>query len=230
MVTEIIANSYETSRTLTCLNPAVAEKKITVLYNGIDTTRFSPAPHRSRQGRPLVIGTAGRLSAQKAQHHLIELAGILRERGMPFIIRVAGDGELRESLAAAARDANLQGHIRWEGFIGDIPAFLRELDIFILTSHWEGFGYALIEAMLCGLPVIAFNVSSNPEIVEEGKTGYLVPPYDIALLAAAVERLHQNPVQAIEMGLRGRSRALELFDFQKSLGRLETILHAAVTG
>ncbi|MBM4311523.1 MAG: glycosyltransferase, partial [Deltaproteobacteria bacterium] len=73
VITEIISNSQETSRTLTCLNPEIAQKKITVLYNGIDTARFSPAPHRERQGRPLVIGTAGRLSAQKAQQHLIEL-------------------------------------------------------------------------------------------------------------------------------------------------------------
>ncbi len=230
VVTEIISNSQETSRTLTCLNPAVARKKITVLYNGIDTTRFSPTPRTPLQGRPLVIGTAGRLSAQKAQHHLIELAGQLRERGVSSIIRVAGEGELRESLAAATRAANLQDCIRWEGFVGDIQGFLNELDIFILTSHWEGFGYALIEAMLCGLPVIAFNVSSNPEIVEDGATGYLVPPHDIPQLTEAVERLRLNPAEAHEMGLKGRSRALEFFDFQNSLDRLETILHAAVSG
>ncbi len=230
VVTEIISNSHETSRTLTCLNPAVAEKKITVLYNGIDTGRFPPPVRSISPDRPLVIGNAGRLSAQKAQHHLIELAARLRERSVPFIIRVAGDGELREGLCAATRDANLQDCIHWEGFVADIPAFLHELDVFVLTSHWEGFGYVLIEAMLCGLPVIAFNVSSNPEIVEDGKTGYLAPAYDIAQLAGAVERLRMNPAEACAMGLRGRNRALELFDFQTSLDRLETILNAAVSG
>ena len=98
-----------------------------------------------------------------------------------------------------------------------------------MTSHWEGFGYVLIEAMLCGLPIIAFNISSNPEIVKHGETGFLIPPYDIDKLAEAVERLRTNPAEAREMGRKGRARALELFDFQKSLDSLETILDATVS-
>lgn len=230
VVTEIISNSHETARTLTCLNPAAAEKKITVLYNGIDTGRFSPLYRPIRPDRPLVIGNVGRLSPQKAQHHLIELAGLLRAGRIPFVIRVAGEGELRENLAAATRAESLQEHLRWEGFVADIPAFLNSLDVFVLTSHWEGFGYVLIEAMLCGLPVIAFNISSNPEIVEDGKTGYLVPAYDVPGLARCIELLRSDPAQAKEMGLRGRKRALELFDFQKSLDRLEALLNDTVPG
>ena len=100
--------------------------------------------------------------------------------------------------------------------------------MFVLTSHWEGFGYVLIEAMLCGLPVVAFDTSSNPEIVKHGETGYLIPAYDIDALAEAVERLRTNPAAAHEMGLKGRARALEQFAFQKSLDRLEAILQSPV--
>ena len=200
VVTEIISNSEETTKTLTCCNPEIAKKKITVLYNGIDTGKFSPAEKENPRHRPFVIGNAGRLSKQKAQHHLIELAENLRDRAVLFTIRVAGDGELREDLASQTRAKNLQDCIQWEGFVSDIQSFLNTLDVFILTSHWEGFGYVLIEAMLCGLPVIAFNISSNPEIVEDGKTGYLIPPYDMVKLAEAVERLRTNPAEAQEMG------------------------------
>ncbi len=228
VVTEIISNSEETTNTLTCCNPEIAKKKITVLYNGIDTGTFSPAEKKNLTDRPFVIGNAGRLSQQKAQHHLIELAENLRDRAVSFTIRVAGDGELREDLASQTRAKNLQDCIQWEGFVGDIQSFLNTLDVFILTSHWEGFGYVLIEAMLCGLPVIAFNTSSNPEIVADGKTGYLIPPYDMLKLAEAVEKLRTHPAEAQEMGRKGRSRALELFDFQKSLDKLEQILHSAV--
>jgi len=228
VVTEIISNSEETTKTLTCRNPEIAKKKITVLYNGIDTSKFSPAVKDNLTGRPFVIGNAGRLSKQKGQHHLIELAENLRDKAVSFTIRVAGDGELRESLVSQTRAKNLQDVIQWEGFVGDIKNFLNTVDIFILTSHWEGFGYVLIEAMLCGLPVIAFNTSSNPEIVEDGKTGYLIQPYDMVTLTEAVERLRLNPAEAQEMGRKGRSRALELFDFQKSLDKLENILQTAL--
>jgi glycosyltransferase involved in cell wall biosynthesis len=230
IVTEIISNSEETTKTLTCLNPAISEKKITVLYNGIDTSKFSPAEKKPKPGGPLVIGNAGRLSKQKAQHHLIELAEQLTNKGVSFKILVAGDGELHEELTTKTQEKNLQDHIQWEGFISDIKSFLRKIDVFVLTSHWEGFGYVLIEAMLCGLPVIAFNVSSNPEIVANEETGYLIPPYDIDKLAEAVEQLRLNPAQAREMGQKGRSRAMELFDFQKALNKLETILQTAVRG
>jgi glycosyltransferase involved in cell wall biosynthesis len=230
IVTEIISNSDETTKTLTCRNPEVAAKKITVLYNGIDTSRFSPVEKKSLQGRPLIIGNVGRLSTQKAQHHLIELAEQLRSKGVSFKIAVAGDGELREELTAKTREKNLQEYIQWDGFVSDIQQFLHTIDLFILTSHWEGFGYVLIEAMLCGLPVIGFNISSNPEIVEDGKTGYLIPPYDIEKLTEAVEELRMNPSKIQEMSQKGRARALELFDFQKSLEKLEQILHSAVQG
>ena len=227
-VTEIISNSEETSKTLTCLNPEVSKQKITVLYNGIDTAKFPPMERKSHPDSPLVIGNVGRLSPQKAQHHLIELAEQLKNKGASFKILVAGDGELHEELTAKTRENNLQDHIQWEGFISDIRSFLQNIDVFILTSHWEGFGYVLIEAMLCGVPVIAFNISSNPEIVKDGETGYLIPPYDIDRLAEAVERLRANPVESLEMGQRGRVRALELFDFQKALDKLETILKVPV--
>jgi glycosyltransferase involved in cell wall biosynthesis len=228
IVTEIISNSEETTRTLTRLNPAVAAKKITVIYNGIDTGRFPATERKVSQDRPLVIGNAGRLSPQKAQHHLIELAGLLKAKGTRCTIRVAGDGELREALTAKTRESNLHDTVQWEGFKSNIKEFLDTLDIFILTSHWEGFGYVLIEAMLCGLPVIAFNTSSNPEIVKHGETGVLIPPYDIDKLAETVERLRTNPAEAREMGRKGRARALDLFDFQKALDRLETLLHNPV--
>ena len=227
VVTEIIANSKETAKMLCSCNPTVAEKKITVLYNGIDTNRFSPIERQSVPNRPFVIGNAGRLSIPKAQHHLIELAEQLRNKGASFKILVAGDGELRADLIAKTREKNLQSIVEWEGFISDIKIFLKKLDVFVLTSHWEGFGYVLIEAMLCGLPVIAFNNSCIPEIVEDGETGYLIPPYNIAKLAEAVEDLRRNPSKALEMGWAGRNRALERFDLQKSLDRLETILQKA---
>jgi len=228
IVTEIIANSEETVRTLTCRNQEIAKKKITVLYNGIDTTKFPPAETKRALDGPLVIGNAGRLSPQKAQHHLIELAEQLHDRGIDYTIRVAGDGDLREELESKTREKNLQGCIQWDGFISEIQTFLHSIDIFILTSHWEGFGYVLIEAMLCGLPVIAFDVSSNSEIVADKETGHLIPPYDIDKLTEAVEHLRAHPSEAREMGQKGRDRALRLFDFQTALDKLEKILQTAL--
>lgn len=224
IVTEIIANSEETRRTLVHRNPAIEAQRITVIYNGIDTALFQAVEKKPRQGREFVIGNAGRLSGQKAQYHLIGLAERLRDKGVAFKVAVAGDGELRETLVTETQKKNLQESILWQGFVADMQSFLAGIDVFVLTSHWEGFGFVLVEAMLCGLPVIAFDVSSNPEIVEHEKTGFLVPPYDMDRLVGAVESLRQDPARAREMGRQGRQRALRLFGRTTALDRLEQIL------
>jgi len=106
------------------------------------------------------------------------------------------------------------------GFVEDMPAFMRSIDIFLLSSHWEGFGFVLAEAMANQKPVVAYSVSSNPEIVEQGVTGILVSPSDIPAFAAAVMKLAEDPVIRNDQGVAGRARVLEKFSFSRQLNAL----------
>src|SRR5581483_1240677 len=98
------------------------------------------------------------------------------------------------------------------GRVPDVAAWLRRASVYIQPARWEGFGLAVLEAMICGLPVVATNVSSLPELVVDGVTGVLVPPDDPAALAQGIERALASP----QMGAAGRERALREF----SVGRM----------
>ncbi|MBK9107229.1 MAG: glycosyltransferase [Saprospiraceae bacterium] len=104
---------------------------------------------------------------------------------------------------------------------------MREIDIFVLSSEWEGFGYVLVEAMMQQKPVIAFDLSSNPEIIQSGDTGYLIPFPDYRAFADQLEELILNPDLRKQMGLAGKKRALENFLLEDSVANLEKALDLA---
>ena len=92
---------------------------------------------------------------------------------------IAGEGKLKESLLQKSVEEGVAEQLRFLGFVDNMPQFLHSIDIFLLPSHWEGFGYVIAEAMYCEKPVVAFNVSSNPEIVSNNETGFLVEHGDV---------------------------------------------------
>ena len=224
VLTGIIANSAATKRLLLEQHPAI-DDKMTVVHHGIAWETPPPSAERPDRER-LVLGNAGRLTAQKAQRELIELAAELRRRGIPFELRIAGEGELRGALAHQIRAAGLSEHVRLDGFVADMPAFYQSLDVFVLSSHWEGYGFVLVEAMKQGLPVLAYDTSSNPEIVVNGQTGYLVPVGDIAELANKVVLLQKDPDWRRELGRAGQRRVRQRFELERQLDLFE----AAVFG
>jgi glycosyltransferase involved in cell wall biosynthesis len=99
----------------------------------------------------------------------------LKEKTSNFKILIAGKGNLETELTNLVTKNNLEKRFRFVGFVDDMKGFMHSVDIFVLTSIWERFGYVLVEAMASYIPVVAFEISSNPEIEEHNKTGYLVP-------------------------------------------------------
>ncbi|MBA2332920.1 MAG: glycosyltransferase family 4 protein, partial [Actinobacteria bacterium] len=122
--------------------------------------------------------------------------------GIDATLVVLGEGPERERLEALARARSVR--LLLPGRVGDVAAILRRADLLVHPARWEGFGLALLEAMLCGLPVVASRVSSIPEIVVDGATGVLVPPDDPAALADALARVLADPET---LGENGRARA-----------------------
>lgn len=226
ILTEILANSQATKKTILENNPNLfPNHKITVLYNGIDLSKFSKVPKNNpRTDKKLTLINLGRLEAQKNQAFLIDLAEELRQRNLPVQIGIGGEGRLKKVLQQRILEANLEDRVKLEGFIDKPLEFISKGDIFVLSSLWEGFGYVLAEAAACKKPIIAFNTSSNPELVIDEKTGFLVAINNIKEFADAVERLYHDLKRIKEMGENGQRHVKENFDEQKNLQKIEAYL------
>ncbi|HDR88674.1 MAG TPA: glycosyltransferase [Bacteroidetes bacterium] len=229
IVNQVIANSEETMRTLLEKNGRLIDREhIRVIYNGIDLDEYDRTSVKEvfREDGLLMLGNAGRLSYEKGHHYLIELAVRLKELGIPFRILIAGTGELEGPLKQRARKQGVDQYVRFLGFVDNMKAFYRSIDIFLLTSLWEGFGYVMVEAMAEKIPVVAFDVGSSSEIVVHEKTGYIVPGRDIGAMSGRVIELLQNPGLRRQMGAEGRKRVEEVFHISRGIRQVEDLLVA----
>ena len=200
VITRLIANSEATKRMVLAEDRTIIpESRITVIPNGVDIPAFyvalrsaSPlwlpaeptAPNTPAEApalpeipaqKPIVIGNAGRLNRQKGQHMLILAGAQLAQMDVPFHLLIAGEGERLDELQNLARAAGIEERVTFTGFMKDLAPFWKSIDVFALTSLWEGFGFVAAEAMLAHKPVLAFGVSNLPEMIENGKNGYLFP-------------------------------------------------------
>lgn len=224
IVSTILANSEKTKQTVNQNNPNLfAKDKIHVVYNGLDFDAFNNQPVNQVKvfdKDEIIIGNIGRIVEQKAQDKLLELAVKLKKENIKFKILIGGKGKLLETLKLKAKALDIEEQIIFTGFVKDAKSFLESINIFILSSKWEGFGYVIVEAMACKKPVIAFDISSNPEIIDDNKTGFLIPPYDIDKLAEKVIAIAHNKSLESELGENGYQRALDLFSIDKTLADL----------
>jgi sugar transferase (PEP-CTERM/EpsH1 system associated) len=205
----------------------VAPKRIRQIYNGVSLDQFHPRGDRRPDLAPpgflppnaLVIGTVGRLAAVKDQISLIRaFADVLRRKAdwtERLRLVIVGDGPLHDDLEAAAREAGAGSRVWFAGDRDDVPELLRMLDLFVLPSLGEGISNTILEAMASGLPVIATAVGGNPELIEEGVTGTLVPPADAPALAAAIERYTGDETLGPRQGIAGRARVSDGFRWER---------------
>lgn len=194
--------------------------KLEVILSGLPTAQFAadgPAQRaavRSELGlapEHLAVVTVAGLRPAKGHEVLVRAAARLAPRLPALRWFLIGEGKLRPSIERAAAEAGLAGRLALLGSRLDVPRLLHAMDLFCLPSAREGFGLATAEAMAAGLPVVGTSVGGNLEVVEDGVTGWLVPPADDAALAAAIERWAALPDRGRELGLAGRQRTEQLF-------------------
>jgi len=206
IVTHIIPNSEETNRmVLSNFDSAEIQKKSKVVYHGIDLQEYdSRSKEKLVTSKEILLGNAGRLTLQKGQKYLVEVAEELKKRGLKFKVLIAGEGELKEELIKTIEEKDLSGEIELLGFIKEMERFYHTIDVFLLSSEWEGFGYVIVEAMAAGKPVVAFNKSSNPEIISDGESGFLVDFPDVNQFADKIEKLIRERSLREKMGKDAR--------------------------
>lgn len=182
----------------------VAESRLRVVPNGVEIARFRATPARRDGTGKAVALCVARLSPEKGVDLLVEamaLAGAAE-----LFLRVAGDGPEEARLRERIRASGLCGRVELLGRRDDIPDLLASADLYCQPSRDEGLGMAALEAMASGLPVVATRVGGLPEVVQEGRTGLLVPSEDPAALAAALTALAADLSMARRMGAAGRAR------------------------
>lgn len=231
ILTHIFANSIETKKTiLQNLAKYLDADKIEVIHNGIDINKTAiKQPHKFegivKKQNGIVLGNMGRLSPQKSQDHLIKIAKILKEKKIAFTLFIAGTGPLKEKLESMIQEYNLQEEVILLDFVEDIENFMFSIDIFLLTSQWEGFGYVLAEAMIMEKAVVAYNITSNPEIVKNNSTGYLVEYNDIENFANKIEILASDKNIREDFGKAGKKRVIENFQYKDQIKKIEQFLN-----
>ncbi len=157
----------------------ISLRRITAIPNGVDTTRFRPAQRRacrSRLGLPVdgsVIGVAGRLTSLKRFDTVVRALPALQKPGQRVSLAVAGDGEERDRLERAAQEANCADRVFFLGHQERMENVFPCFDLLVHPSVSEGMSNVLLEAMACGVPVVASDIPANREVVVDGKTGAL---------------------------------------------------------
>lgn len=187
-----------------------------IIHNGVETGLYSEAYfHHSlpTRGLPQRIITIGRLAEQKAPFTWLEIARqVLRQAHGPVELIWVGDGPLNEQLQQRIALLGLSEHIKLLGNRADIPQLLAESNLFLLTSKWEGLPLVVLEAMAAGLPVVSFDVGGVSECIEDGKSGFLLPPGEIQELTNKVITLLNNRHLAMQLGAAGKTLVQQQFD------------------
>ncbi len=228
IITKIIVNSNETKRTLLVNNPKmIDDNKIKLVYNGIDLKKYDSIASKiyNSSNNEIILGSAGRLSKQKGQKYLIDIANKLKLKKINFKLLIAGDGELNNELHSYAKKMNVEDVVVFLGFVENIKSFMNSIDVFLLTSLWEGFGYVIVEAMACNKPTVAFNVSSNPEIITDNETGFLISDFDIDKFTDKIELLINHKELREKFGNKAREIVEKRFVTENTVEQIEQILN-----
>ena len=213
----------------------ISPEKIQMIWNGIETVvppvRRQPEQVRSDLGISMsapVIGVCCRLMEQKGVRYLLEAApGILRDHP-DAVFLIVGDGDLRPSLQELAGILGVEKHVVFTGFRSDVYDLLETFDMYVLPSLFEGTPLGLLEAMLHSKSVVATNVGSNAEIVQNDVSGKLVEPKRPDQLSNAINSLLRNPKTREDMGRIARERILGLFSLDRMISEYELLYDSLV--
>jgi glycosyltransferase involved in cell wall biosynthesis len=225
---QLIAVSYSLALQIEGLRRP--KNPVLVVHNEIDTTLFKPIPERAALRRSLglpeqglAICYAGRISQEKGILELVSAFDSLRASNPDVWLLLIGDGPLRREIQNYG--AIRQNRVFCVGPVlhDDMAKWLNAADIFVMSSHKEGASMVVLEAMACGLPIIATSVGIVPELEIENSCGFVIPANQAAPLTAALEQLIQNEELRLRMGFSARNIITSKYEPANTLSRLPQI-------
>jgi len=207
----------------------ISEDKIITIYNGVDISKFQTYVNTNKQKEEFgikpdekIITIIGRLHQQKGHLYFLKAAQIIREKNPKVKFLIVGDGPLEEQLRSMSEDLGISKNVVFTGLREDIPQILAMSDISVLASLREGFSITVLESMAAGKPVVVTDVGGNSEVVEHGKTGFIIPaqsPEDLALYSL---NLINNQELAKKMGQEAEKRVLN-FSIDRMVEKTENL-------
>lgn len=196
-------------------------EQVEVVYDGVELPRL-PSPEEraeARLGATPLIGCVGYLLPEKGQELLIRALPLVRERHGGCRLLLAGDGPCRSELERLSTQLGVREAVRFAGVVEDLAAVYGALDAFLFPSSAEPLGSSLLAAMAHALPVVALARGAVPEIIEDGKSGLLLPEPDVSALAAAVTRLLDDAALRGQLGQAARRTIEERFTADRMIDR-----------
>jgi glycosyltransferase involved in cell wall biosynthesis len=197
--------------------------KMRVVRLGVDPDVFYPLRERHRVERPLEILCVGRLVPSKGQLVLLQACAILLSKGCSLRVRLVGAGPDREHLQAFAQQMGIEAVFEGAKSHDEVRQLLGRADIFALASFAEGVPVALMEAMAMEVPCVSTGIAGIPELIRDGLDGLLVPASSAEALAAALERLVEEPLLRRSLGLAGCKRVHDLYNLKENASLLASI-------
>lgn len=228
-VADVVLVNCEAVRKILVDRDRLPASRISIIYGGVDTGRFSPAPPSGERREGPVVGCVGRLHPDKGQVVLARAAARVREAIPGVRILMAGDGPQRPELEAVIASEGVGETVTLLGDRRDVPRLLGEMDILVLPSMNEGFANAALEGNSSGLPVIVSDAGGNPEVIADGETGLVFPRGDHRALAQAIIRLCRDRDEARRMGEAGRARVLKEFGIDSLVRRHSHLYQGLIT-
>ena len=218
----VVANSQGLRQLAQNFNNTV---KIDIIPNGVNLEKFSET---QRSWDPPKILAVGRLVYQKGFELLLKALSGLSED--PWELTVVGDGPRRPLLEKKALDLGISARVHFVGWQdkAELPHFYQEANLFVLPSRNEGMSNAVLEAMASNLPVIATRIAGNEELINEGKTGLLIPPESFEALRTALHKLMGDPKYRQEMGRAGRTFVEQNYSWKNTAAQYQVLLEEAV--
>jgi glycosyltransferase involved in cell wall biosynthesis len=206
----------------------ISPQKISVIHNAIDlgTLPDNGSGIRTELGIPadgIFVVSAGRLSPEKNQAGMIDAARLVARQNSSVYFAIFGEGFLRKELEQRIRDAGLEERFFLPGFRSNLQSLFHDMDIFMLPSFTEGLPNVALEAFAARKPIVATAVGGTPEVVQDGISGFLTTPDNIAFMAESVLRLAADPALRRQKGASGYRHVAEEFTFEGQTRKYEEL-------
>jgi glycosyltransferase involved in cell wall biosynthesis len=214
------------------MSNGIDKKKVLVIHNGIDTEKLYRPESRERTRRALgikgddfVIGNIARMVSLKNHRFLINVFKELREDLPGLRLTLIGDGPLKGELEAYAKNMKLTDAIQFLGERKDIGELLSVFDLFVLPSLTEGISMTLIEAMAAGVPIVASRVGGTPEIIENNRTGSVIPLDEPSKWVKEIKSIIKDDQKRKDMAETAKYEVKKRFSLNSMVDRYEKVYY-----
>ena len=207
--------------------------KFTTIYSGMEVDHFLHPPHSRNQMRQqlgiaadeVVVGKIARLFNLKGHEYLIEAAPKIVASIPNVRFLLVGDGILKDGFQNRISELGLSKHFIFAGLVppDEVASYIHAMDVVAHTSVWEGLARVLPQALICGKPIVSYDIDGAPEVCINNQTGFLVPPRSIDQLATAISRLAGDPILRNRLGAAGRERFAPLFRHEFMTERIRDV-------